>query len=436
MGKDIQDLGNDYIERVIDEVIERKLLTTGAVLIQGPKWCGKSTTAAHLSASNIKMDFLDMEGQYKQLAEMQPSLLLQGDTPRLIDEWQLAPNLWNAVRAEVDRRRQFGQFILTGSAVPKKMQPGTHSGTGRFSFVKMRSMSLYETHESNGSVSLSDLFEGKRPSAIGPSYDLVDLAYLICRGGWPLALKQEKEIALAQAVNYYDAVINEDIVRASESEGEIKLDPNRAKRVLRSYARNLAQQASIETIRRDAIANDTESFSAESLYSYLSFLRRIFVLEDGAAWNPNLRSKAAIRTTETRYFTDPSIGTSALSIGPNDLVNDLNTMGFFFENLCVRDLRVYADLLDGEVYHYRDSSGLECDAIIHLRNGKYGLVEIKLGSDSGIKEGAENLLRLEKKIDVEKMNRPAFKMVVVGKSNFAYQRDDGVNVVPIGCLKP
>lgn len=436
MGKDIQDLGNDYIQRIVDKIIEKKLKTSGAVVIQGPKWCGKSTTAAHNSSSNIKMDSPDMEEQYKQMAEIQPSLLLQGDTPRLIDEWQLAPNLWNTVRAEIDRRRKFGQFILTGSAVPKKMKPGTHSGTGRFSWIKMRSMSLYETHESNGTVSLGDLFEGKKPSAIGPSYNLTDLAYLICRGGWPLALNDDKEIALAQAVNYYDAVINEDVVRASTDDDEIKLDPNRAKRILRSYARNLAQQASIQTIRQDAIANDTESFSAESLYAYLSFLRRIFVLEDSSAWNPNLRSKAAIRTKETRYFTDPSIGTSALSIGPSDLINDLNTMGFFFENLCVRDLRVYADLLDGEVYHYRDSSGLECDAVIHLRNGKYGLVEIKLGSEAGIKEGANNLLKLEKKIDIEKMSAPAFKMIVVGKSNFAYQRNDGIYVVPIGCLKP
>lgn len=436
MSKDIQDLGSDYIQRVVDKIIEKKLKTSGAVIIQGPKWCGKSTTAAHVSNSNIKMDFPDREEQYRQMTEMQPSLLLQGDTPRLIDEWQLVPNLWNTVRAEVDKRRKFGQFILTGSALPKKMKPGTHSGTGRFSWVKMRSMSLYETHESNGTVSLGELFEGKKPNAIGPSYDLNDLAYLICRGGWPLSLNDDKEVALAQALNYYDAVINEDIIRASEGDDEIKLDPNRAKRILRSYARNLGQQVSIQKIRQDTIANDTESFSSESLYAYLSFLRRIFVLEDSPAWNPNLRSKAAIRATETRYFTDPSIGTSALFIGPNDLVNDLNTMGFFFENLCVRDLRVYADLLDGEVYHYRDSSGLECDAVIHLRNGQYGLIEIKLGGETGIKEGADNLLKLEKKIDVDKMNAPAFKMVLVGISNFAYQRNDGVYVVPIGCLKP
>lgn len=436
MSKDIQDLGSDYIQRVVDKIIEKKLKTSGAVIIQGPKWCGKSTTAAHVSNSNIKMDFPDREEQYRQMAEMQPSLLLQGDAPRLIDEWQLVPNLWNTVRAEVDKRRKFGQFILTGSALPKKMKPGTHSGTGRFSWVKMRSMSLYETHESNGTVSLGELFEGKKPNAIGPSYDLNDLAYLICRGGWPLSLNDDKEVALAQALNYYDAVINEDIIRASEGDDEIKLDPNRAKRILRSYARNLGQQVSIQKIRQDTIANDTESFSSESLYAYLSFLRRIFVLEDSPAWNPNLRSKAAIRATETRYFTDPSIGTSALFIGPNDLVNDLNTMGFFFENLCVRDLRVYADLLDGEAYHYRDSSGLECDAVIHLRNGQYGLIEIKLGGETGIKEGADNLLKLEKKIDIDKMNAPAFKMVLVGISNFAYQRNDGVYVVPIGCLKP
>ena len=437
MSKDIPDLGKDYIPRVVDVIIEKKLKTTGAVVVQGPKWCGKSTTAVHAAASNIKMDLPDMEEQYRQMAQMQPSLLLQGDTPRLIDEWQLAPDLWNAVRAEVDVRRSFGQFILTGSTVPKKMKPGTHSGTGRFSWVNMRPMSLCETHESNGTVSLSDLFAGKKPNAVGIPYDLNDLAYLICRGGWPLAINDDREVALAQAMNYYDAVIHEEIIRACENdEDEIRLEPERARRVLRSYARNLAQQTPIEAIRQDAVANDTESFSTGSLYVYLSFLKRIFVLEDGSAWNPNLRSKAAIRTTETRYFSDPSIGTSALGIGPQDLINDIRTMGFFFENLCVRDLRVYTDVLDGDVYHYRDGSGLECDTVIHLRNGQYGLAEIKLGSETGIEEGAENLRKLENKIDIDQMNAPAFKMIVVGRTNFAYRRDDGIDIVPISCLRP
>lgn len=437
MSKDIPDLGDEYIPRVIDEVIKKKLKTSGAVVIRGPRGCGKSTAAAHASASNVKMDRVDMAAQYRQMAEMQPSLLLQGETPHLIDEWQLAPSLWNAVRAEVDVRRKFGQFILTGSTTPKKMKAGTHSGIGRFSWTKMRPMSLYESGESNGTVSLRDLFAGKKPNAIGPSYDLYDLTYFICRGGWPLAINDDKEIALAQAVNYYDALINEDIIRANEDdEDEIKLEPERAKRILRSYARNLSQQIPIEQIRQDTISNDTESFSTESLYAYLSFLKRVFVLEDGAAWNPNLRSKAAIRTTETRYFSDPSIGTAALRIGPNDLVNDLNTMGFYFENLCVRDLRVYTDVLDGDVYHYRDSSGLECDSVIHLKNGQYGLVEIKLGSDSGIREAVENLKKLEKKIDTDKMNKPSFKMVLVGKTNFAYEIEDGIYIVPISCLKP
>lgn len=437
MSKDIQDLGEGYIPRIVDEVIARKLRTTGAVVIQGPKWCGKSTTAVHVAASNIKMDLPDMAEQYRQMAQMQPSLLLQGEVPRLIDEWQVAPNLWNAVRSEVDVRRAFGQFILTGSAVPKRMKAGTHSGTGRFSWVRMRPLSLFESSESNGSVSLRELFAGKPPCAQGIPYNLEDIGYLICRGGWPMAIQDDREIALAQAVNYYDAVINEDIIRASEDdEDEIRLDPERAKRVLRSYARNLSQQIPIETIRQDALVNDTESFSKASLYAYLSFLKRIFVLEDGPAWNPNLRSKAAIRSTETRYFSDPSIGTSALGIGPGDLVNDLRTMGFFFENLCVRDLRVYTDVLDGEVYHYRDSSGLECDTVIHLRNGQYGLAEIKLGSESGIAEGIENLKRLENKIDTDQMNAPAFKMIVVGRTNFAYRRDDGIDIVPISCLRP
>lgn len=429
--------GDKYMPRLSDGILNRKLKTTGAVLIQGPKWCGKTTTAAHAACSVLKMDDSDNKNQYIQMAELQPSVLLEGEVPRLIDEWQIAPNLWNAVRNEVDNRAAFGQFILTGSAVPKKPEKGTHTGTGRFSWMKMRPLTLFESNDSNGTVSLKDLFDGKAPSAKSLGLDINDLAFLICRGGWPLAIHHDRDVALAQAVNYYDAVINEDIIRASEDDkDETKLDPDRAKRILRSYARNLSQQVSIENIRKDTIANDEETFSVSTLYAYLSFLKRIFVIEDAPSWNPNLRSKTAIRTTETRYFSDPSIATASLGIGPNDLVNDLQTMGLFFENLCIRDLRVYGDVLDGQIYHYRDSKGLECDAVLHLRNGSYGLIEIKLGGDVLIEEGAKHLIELESKIDTTKMKNPSFKMILVGKGEFAYRRKDGVDVVPISCLRP
>lgn len=437
MRNDIPDIGEDYMPRIADEILKHKIKTSGAVVIQGPKWCGKTTTAAHFASSSIKMDKTGSSNQYKMLADTEPDLLLDNEAPCLIDEWQTAPSLWNAIRAKVDERRKFGQFILTGSSLLKKMDKGTHSGTGRFSWMKMRPLSLYESKDSNGKVSLKDLFDGKTPKAVSNKLSLNDLAFLICRGGWPLAINNDKEIALSQAINYYDAVIMEDVIQACENdENEIKLDSERAKRVLRSYARNLSQQIPIETIRKDAIANDVESFSESSLYDYLSFLKRIFVIEDSAAWNPNLKSKSAIRTTETRYFSDPSIATAALGLGPNDLINDLETMGLFFENLAIRDLRVYADALDGEISHYRDSDGLECDAVIYLRNGKYGLIEIKLGSNAGIEEGIVNLNKLENKIDTKKMNKPSFKMVLIGKGDFAYRNNEGIDIVPIGCLRP
>lgn len=437
MYNDIPDIKEDYVPRIADQILKHKLKTSGAVVIQGPKWCGKTTTAAHFANSSIKLDDVVNSNRYKELAQTEPSILLDGDAPLLIDEWQTAPSLWNACRATVDNRRKFGQFILTGSALLKKMQEGTHSGTGRFSWMKMRTMSLFETKDSNGSVSLNELFNGNKPSAVIKGYSLYDIAYLICRGGWPLAINDDKEIALSQAINYYDAVINEDIIQASDNDdNEIKLDPERAKRVLRSYARNIAQPIPMETIRQDAIANDDSSFSESSIYEYVNFLKRIFVIEDSCAWNPNLRSKAVIRTTETRYFSDPSIGICALGLGPNDLINDLETMRLYFENMAIRDLRVYAEALDGQVYHYRDSSGLECDAVVHLRNGSYGLIEIKLGSDKGINEGVKNLIKLESKLDTSKMKKPSFKMVLVGKGEFAYRNEEGIDIVPIGCLKP
>ena len=420
----------EYYQRVSDKVLLDHLESKGAVLIEGAKWCGKTTSAKHIAKSVIEMDRPDMTEQYQQMARINPSNLLEGEVPHLIDEWQIATNIWNAVRYEVDRRGEFGQFILTGSSVPAALDESMHTGTGRIVRMQMRPMSLFESKDSTGHVSLMDLFNKKDISTVD-NHSIDEIAFLICRGGWPAALNHSKKVALKQAFDYYDAVVNDDISRVDR----VKRDSERTKRILKSYARNVATQASLETIRSDVISNDVETFDKEALYGYLNALKRIFVIEDSPAWNPNLRSKTAIRTSDTRYFVDPSIAVAALGLGPTDLVNNLELMGLIFENLCVRDLRIYADALDGSVYHYRDKTGLECDAVIHLRNGSYGLVEVKLGGDQSINEGAESLLKLTSKIDTEKMKKPAFLMVLCGVAPFAYKREDGVFVVPITCLK-
>ena len=420
----------EYYQRISDKVLTEHLESKGAVLIEGAKWCGKTTSAKHMAKSYIEMDRPDLTEQYKQMARIKPSGLLEGKAPHLIDEWQIAPNIWNAVRYEVDQRAEFGQFILTGSSVPAKLDEGMHTGTGRIVRMRMRPMSLFESKDSSGQVSLMDMFDGKEIYA-ADEHSIDDIAFLICRGGWPSALNKKEKVALKQAFDYYDAVVNDDISRVDD----VKRDPERTKRLMRSYARNIATQASLETIRNDVTSNDTATFDKETLYSYLSALTRVFVIEDSPAWNPNLRSKTAIRTSDTRYFVDPSIAAASLGVGPNDLVNDLEYMGLIFENLCVRDLRVYADALGGSIYHYRDKSGLECDAVVHLRNGSYGLIEIKLGGDELIKEGADNLLKLANKIDTGKMKAPAFLMVLCGVAPYAYKREDGVSVVPVSCLK-
>ena len=420
----------EYYQRVSDKILLDHLESKGAVLIEGAKWCGKTTSAKHIAKSVIEMDRPDMTAQYQQMARINPSNLLEGEVPHLIDEWQIATNIWNAVRYEVDRRGEFGQFILTGSSVPAALDESMHTGTGRIVRMQMRPMSLFESKDSTGQVSLMDLFNKKDISTVD-NHSIDEIAFLICRGGWPAALNRGKKVALKQAFDYYDAVVNDDISRVDR----VKRDSERTKRILKSYARNVATQASLETIRSDVISNDVETFDKEALYGYLNALKRIFVIEDSPAWNPNLRSKTAIRTSDTRYFVDPSIAVAALGLGPTDLVNNLALMGLIFENLCVRDLRIYADALDGSVYHYRDKTGLECDAVIHLRNGSYGLVEVKLGGDQSINEGAESLLKLTSKIDTEKMKKPAFLMVLCGVAPFAYKREDGVFVVPITCLK-
>ena len=421
----------EYLPRIADKLLEERLDAKGAVLIEGPKWCGKTTTAKQKAKSFISMDRPDMTRQYQQMAEISPNTLLKGETPRLIDEWQISPNLWNAVRYEVDNRDEFGQFILTGSAVPNGFDDSMHTGTGRISKLLMRTMSLFESKDSSGEVSIKDLFKGENISVINET-SLEKIAFFICRGGWPKAIGLNEKPALFQAIDYFDAIVSTDISRVDF----IKRDKERTKRLLKSYARHVGTQSSLETIRQDMLANQSDTFDQGTLYSYLDALRKIFVIEDSAAWNPNLRSKTSIRTTETRYFSDPSIATASLGMGPNDLLNDLNTMGFLFENLCVRDLRIYTDYLDGTVYHYRDKSGLECDAVIHLRNGAYGLIEIKLGGDKLIEEGAKTLKDLASKIDTKNMFKPSFMMVLCAKAPFAYKRNDDVYVIPITALRP
>jgi len=420
-----------YRKRIADDILKRKLEGKGAVLIEGPKWCGKTTTAEQFAASILYMDDPEKKEQNIAMSELNPKRLLKGETPRLIDEWQLAPKLWDAIRFEVDHRGELGQFVLTGSAVPVDTKDITHSGTGRFTWMLMRPMSLYESGDSTGEVSLKTLFDGDVKIDGTSKLDIDRLAFLVCRGGWPQAVGMRDEIALDQAYDYYEAVVHSDINRADN----VQKNPERVRRLMRSYARNQGGQVPNTALAHDIAANDEMPINEETVASYVNALRKIFVVEDMPAWNPNLRSKTAIRSSDTRYYIDPSIAVAALGIGPSDLVNDLKTFGFLFETLCIRDLRVFADTLNGEVYHYRDKDGQECDAVIHLRNGKYGLIEIKLGGDKLIEEGANSLKAMEAKLDIDKMKAPSFLMVLTGTGDYAYCRPDGVYVIPIGCLK-
>ena len=419
----------NYLKRIADQILHDKLESKGAVLIEGSKWCGKTTTATQIAKSILYMQDPAKKKQNLLMAEIEPAILLEGATPRLIDEWQLAPQLWDAIRFEVDKRDEFNQFVLTGSSVPFDDMTTSHSGTGRISRMVMRPMTLYESGDSNGSISLLELFRGNEDLTAKSEIDFRQIAYLICRGGWPKAIGQSEKIALKQAYDYYDAVVESDI---SFADG-VTRDPQRVKLLMCSYSRFIASDGTVANIKKDMSSNDTDSLDEKTIYSYVNALKRIFVVEDLPAWSPNLRSKTAIRTSATRHFVDPSIAVAALGIGPNDLLNDLNTMGLFFESMCIRDLRVFAEALDGTVYHYRDKSGLECDAVVHLRNGSYALVEVKLGG-SGIDEAAQNLLSLKNKIDTDRMKAPSFLMVLTG-TEFAYKREDGVYIVPIGCLK-
>lgn len=420
-----------YKHRIADKLLERKILGKGAVLIEGPKWCGKTTTAKQIAKSYLDLGDPIMLKQSLEMIDISPKTLLEGDTPRLIDEWQALPPIWDSIRSEVDRRGQPAQFILTGSSVLPEADETIHSGTGRFATIKMRPMSLYESGESNGTVSLRDLFDGNPLDIQRNELDAEAIAYLTCRGGWPWTTLIPKDTSLDQAFDYVDSVAEKDMSRV----GNVRRSAERTRLLLRSYARNISQQVSYNTIRKDMLSNDSSTLDEDTVSDYIQALKRLFVIEDLAAWNPNIRSKASIRTSDTRHFADPSIGTAALGLGPKDLMNDLKSFGFFFEDLAVRDLRVYSEALDGRLYHYRDSNGLECDTVLHRRNGSYALLEVKLGGEKNIEEGASNLISLAENIDTEKMPAPSFLAVITGVGQFAYKRKDGVLVIPIGCLK-
>ena len=422
-----------YKKRIVDLIIERRLQGKGAVLIEGPKWCGKTTTAKQYAQSLLDLGDSTILSNAQISLQVNPKSLLVGDVPRLIDEWQTIPSLWDMIRSEVDRRQDVGQFILTGSSVPIEQEKIVHSGTGRIGRITMRPMSLWESGESNGGVSLNDLFEGKKIDIQNSDLTLEDIAYLICRGGWPKATLLNKNIALDEAFDYYEAIYKTDIHRVDN----VRRNSERTRLLLRSYARNQGSSVSLNLLANDIKNNDNVSITYETVSDYIDALKKLFVIEDMPAWNPNLRSKSAIQTSDTRYFIDPSIAVNALSIGPSDLMNDLQTFGLFFESMAVRDLRVYADALQGNIFHFRNSAGLECDAVLHRRNGTYGLIEIKLGGANLIDQGAKTLLNLVNKIDGEKMPMPSFLMVLTAIGDYSYQRpNDGVWVVPIGCLKP
>lgn len=421
-----------YKNRVIDRLLADKLEAMGAVLIEGPKYCGKTTTGEQQARSVLYMADPEIKDRNLTMASTNIKRLLAGDTPRLIDEWQIAPKLWDAIRFEVDHRGEDGQFMLTGSAAPASTSEIFHSGTGRFGWIKMRTMSLWESGDSTGDVSLGGLFSSENEVDGTSNLEIRRIAFLVCRGGWPKAsLKTNESAALIEAREYVESVCRNDISRVDDVQRNAEL----ARRLMRSYSRHQGAQVSVATILADIKSNEASDTTEATVASYINALKRIFVIEDMAAWNPNLRSKTAIRSSDTHYFTDPSIAAAALGLGPDDLLDDPNTFGLLFETMAVRDLRVYAEALGGQVYHYRDKNGLECDAIVHLRNGRYGLIEIKLGGDNLIEAGATTLKKLASKIDTDKMKSPSFMMVLTAIGEYAYRRLDGVLVVPIGCLR-
>ena len=421
-------MNENYISRISDEKLKLLLRAKGAVLIEGPKWCGKTSSSEELAGSVLYMQDPDKASMNRAAAQSKPSLLLEGETPRLLDEWQVAPELWNAVRFAVDKRHAVGQFILTGSVVPTRTDD-MHTGTGRIARMKMRTMSLYETGDSNGDISLQSLFESAADMDGKSNISVEKYAFLINRGGWPAVAKEtDEKIALTVAADYIEAVANEDI---SKADG-IEKDPERVKALLRSISRHISSEAKIATLVNDLAVND-ESLSHVTIDSYIKALRKIFVVEDLPAWNAKLRSKTAMRTTAKRHFVDPSIAAASLRATPKRLLSDFNTFGFLFESLCIRDLRIYAESIDGSIYHYRDKSGLEIDAIVQLADGRWGAVEVKLGAGE-LDKACNNLLKLNRVIETGKMGVPSFLMVLTG-TEYAFQMKNGIWVVPLGCLK-
>ena len=430
---------SDYRKRIADSLIAEKLSYMGAVLVQGPKWCGKTTTSEQIAKSVLYMADPESLTANVELASIRPSSLLQGSNPRLIDEWQVAPCLWDAVRFSVDHGSR-GMYILTGSAVPPEVDNADdkrskimHTGTGRIGRVMMRTMSLWESGESTGEVSLSDLFAGIDVSGARAYAKLEGIVEFMCRGGWPASIDLKGRMSRGPVKEYCEAVAESDVSRV---DGTVR-DPGRVRRLMRSLARLQGTQAAASVLRTDMVANDSESMDDDTVYSYLRALKSIFVTEDLSAWCPNLRCKTPVRTTDTRYFVDPSIATAMLGATPGALMGDTATCGILFETMAVRDLRCYAEALGGSIHHYLDKSGLECDAIICRDDGSYGLVEIKLGGDVLIEQGATNLNILANKLDIGKMAPPSFRMVLVADGGFAYRRkEDDILVCPISCLRP
>ena len=419
-----------YYERLVEKEIKRKLQTMGAVVVAGPKFCGKTTTCMLFQNSYIKLNTL----QAVRMARLNPAAVLEGEKPRLIDEWQKAPDIWNQVRDDLDLDYQFGKYLLTGSSTPADKTEMHHSGAGRITPVRMRPMSLWESRESKGKVSLEQLFEGTvtNPWDMNVGWRLDDVAHLICRGGWPISVLAPKEIAIEVTRNYYNGLF---VYEDCENERFRNKDPEVLKMIVRSYARHISTEAAKTTIIQDVRQQNERTMDPKTFDDYMEALRDLYILEDMPAWNPSIRSKTSIRSTPTRHFVDTSIACRALNIGPADLMHDLNSMGLFFEDMAVRDLQVYVSAMGGEVRHYRDNAGLECDAIVHLDDGRWGAVEIKLGGDDLIEEGAQSLKTLRAKI-VEKSDEqaPVFLMVLTAVGTL-YQREDGVLVVPINMLK-
>jgi len=428
LGSEYQTVNQKYLKRIVDEELNFALKYAGAILIEGPKWCGKTRTAEEHASSALYLQDLRKEEFYSHTLSTRPSDLLEGETPRLIDEWQTAPNLWNGVRFEVDQRGEPGQFILTGSAVPSDTR-GLHTGTGRFSRIFMRPMSLFESQESNGDVSLAALFNGDYVRGAS-ALTIHDLAFALARGGWPASIHKEEKLALRYARDYVNSVINSDISRVDG----VERNPERVSRLMQSLARNVSTMASTRTINKDVKGKDDADIANEkTVASYINALKNIFVIEDLPAWSPDMRSKTALRTSPKRHFVDPSVAAAVLKLSPDGLLKDFNMFGMLFESLCIRDLRIYAQSMEGEVHHFHDKNGLEVDAVVSLYDKKWGAFEIKMGGKEEDK-AAENLLKLKDKVDTDQMGSPSF-LAILTATEHAYLRRDGVYVIPIGCLR-